>query len=113
MRALVLALLAAALSACTSAPPPDAAPRPTPAAGQLVEIEDVDGNSLGQVVRWTQRGGSWVMRLIVPLSSCGRICNSNVECNTDLIKSCPFCNFGTCKSTRPEAQIIDAGVDAP
>lgn len=45
--------------------------------------------------------------------SCGRICNSNVECSGDILGRCRFCNFGTCKSTQPELVLSDAGVDAP
>lgn len=45
---------------------------------------------------------------------CGQTCNSSIECSGGVTRSCPFCNFGTCRSTRPEEPIPkDAGVDAP
>lgn len=45
---------------------------------------------------------------------CGQTCNSSIECSGGVTRSCPFCNFGTCRSTRPEQPIpVDAGVDAP
>ncbi len=48
-----------------------------------------------------------------PKSSCGATCNSSIECSFGVLKPCPFCNFGICKSTRPELP-TDAGVvDAP
>lgn len=51
-----------------------------------------------------------------PQSTCGAVCSSSIECSSGILKPCPFCNFGTCKSTRPENPIpipVDAGVDAP
>lgn len=51
-----------------------------------------------------------------PRSTCGSICNSSIECSQGVLKPCPFCNFGVCKSTRPEQPQPpppDAGVDAP
>lgn len=45
---------------------------------------------------------------------CGQTCNSSIECSGGVTRACPFCNFGTCRSTRPEEPIPkDAGVDAP
>lgn len=57
-------------------------------------------------------GGRPVPPRPAPDSTCGAICSSNVECG-GLIQTCRFCNFGTCKSTRPESPVRDAGVDAP
>jgi hypothetical protein len=47
-----------------------------------------------------------------PKGSCGASCNSNLECGQDILKTCPYCNFGTCRSVRPEAPTVDAGTDA-
>ena len=44
--------------------------------------------------------------------SCGRICNSNLECRGDPLGRCPFCNFGSCRGNPPVAPPGDAGVDA-
>lgn len=44
---------------------------------------------------------------------CGQTCNSSIECSGGVSRTCPFCNFGTCRSTRPEQPIpVDAGVDS-
>jgi hypothetical protein len=35
--------------------------------------------------------------------SCGAPCSSGLECSQhDILRACPFCNFGTCRSTRPD-----------
>jgi len=39
--------------------------------------------------------------LIIRPKVCGQVCNSNVECG-GVVVTCKFCNFGTCKQTRPE-----------
>lgn len=33
--------------------------------------------------------------------ACFNICSSSIECS-GIIQRCPFCNFGSCKATRPE-----------
>lgn len=47
-----------------------------------------------------------------PALACGIQCSSNLECSHDLLGRCKYCNFGQCKSTRPEGPVPDAGVDA-
>lgn len=44
--------------------------------------------------------------------TCGRLCNSNIECKGDPLQRCAFCNFGTCRGSPPLAPPIDAGVDS-
>lgn len=44
--------------------------------------------------------------------TCGRLCNSNIECKGDPLQRCAFCNFGTCRGSPPIVSPPDAGVDS-
>lgn len=74
-----------------------------------------DPDRLSAIGQWSSVLASGVPAPVAqPRSSCGATCSSSIECSFGVLKPCPFCNFGTCKSTRPEEPIpVDAGVDAP
>jgi hypothetical protein len=102
MRNVILVVAVLALSCTSPSQPIDVAP-PMQLTGQIIELEDVDGTNLGPGVMWVRRlDGTWAMRLIMPFSSCGATCSSGIECSFGVLKPCPFCNFGSCKNTRPE-----------
>jgi hypothetical protein len=48
-------------------------------------------------------------QVVIP-EGCGAQCDSDVQCGQDLLRTCRICNFGQCKSTRPDSQRVDAGV---
>ena len=103
MRNVILVVVVFALSCTSPAQPIDAAQSAQVTVGQIVELEDFDGTNLGPGLMWVRRlDGTWAMRLIMPFSSCGSTCSSGIECSFGVLKPCPFCNFGSCKNTRPE-----------
>ena len=78
-----------------------------------------DPDKLSELDRWNGILASMLPKPR-PKSACGSICSSNIECSSGILKPCPFCNFGVCKSTRPELPAPapptpppDAGIDAP
>jgi hypothetical protein len=47
-----------------------------------------------------------------PVLTCGRLCNSNIECKGDPLQRCAFCAFGSCRGSPPVVPPDDAGVDS-
>jgi hypothetical protein len=84
MRPIALILLLVAIG-CTPSPAPEAVADPA-----ISEARDL---------------------LINPRSTCFSQCDSSIQCG-GIVQLCRFCNFGECKSTRPESRAVDAGVDA-